>query len=95
MVICSATWCFFLEFVDINGLLLCLNNTHSKQDYAYVNGLGHCSRVDHSVLSVSLYECLTECSVNISPLNPSDQCVVKVSLEYGVHTGTVHLNKKG
>ena len=70
VIICSAL-CFY-EFLERRVLLLCLNNIYSKLYYAHVNGLGHRSCVDHSLLSESLYEFITECSVNVSPLNTSD-----------------------
>ena len=46
--------CFY-EFIDRNGLLLCRNHRNSKQDYTYINhDLGHCSCVDHFILSMGL-----------------------------------------
>ena len=84
----AQTLCFY-EFIERNGLLLCWNHRNSKQDYAYINhDLGHCSCVDHFILSMGLYESINACTINISPLNPSDHCVVELSLGYDVYTGT-------
>ena len=46
--------------------------------------LGHRSCVDHFILSMALYESINACSINISPLNPSDHCVVELTLGYDV-----------
>ena len=37
---------------------------------------------------MGLYESINACTINISPLNPSDHCVVELSLGYDVYTGT-------
>ncbi len=81
----AQTLCFY-EFIDINGLLLCWNHRNSKQDFTYYvnHDLGHCSCVDHFILLMALYESIHTCSTNISPLNPSDHCVVKLTLGYDV-----------
>ena len=81
---------------------------NSKQDFTYVNhDLGHCSCVDHFILSMvlikfmyvlsMLFLCISisenttgglALSHNISALNPSDHCVVKLTLGYDVYAGT-------
>ena len=84
----AQTLCLY-EFIERNGLLLCWNHRNSKQDYTYINhDLGHCSCVDHFILSMGLYESINACTIYISPLNPSDHCVVELSLGYDVYTGT-------
>ena len=35
----------------------------------------------HFILSMGLYESMNACTININPLNPSDHCVVELSLE--------------
>ena len=50
----AQTLCFY-EFIERNGLFLCWNHRNSKQDYTYINhDLGHCSCVDHFILSMGL-----------------------------------------
>ena len=55
----------FNEFVERNGLLLCWNHLNARKDYTYVNHeLGHNSRVDHFLISTSLYDLIDKCSVD-------------------------------
>ena len=78
----AQTMCFN-EFMDRNRLLLCWNHLNSRKDYTYLNyALCHSSCVDHFIMSAGLYDCINECSVNTTPLNRSDHCVVKLVLRY-------------
>ena len=63
----------FENFIERNQLRICWDHMTATSQNTYANfALDHFSRVDHFVMSNNMFECLKSCSVNTSPLHPSD-----------------------
>ena len=78
----------FNDFIVRNELNMCWDNQHATQIDTYANfSLNHFSCIDHFLMSSRLFNEITCCQVDTSPLNPSDHrnIYIKFNQETGCH----------
>ena len=73
----------FKEFIERNNLHVCWDNSNASRQSTYANyALMQFSCIDYFLMSNNLFSKVQSCSVNTSPLNPSDHRDIMIYFKY-------------